>query len=145
MKIEVIKEAGGVFRPATDLEFEKTIKFKTGEQYAVDIKLRRNPAFHRKMFAFFNFCFEHWKGPNEFQSETTQFNVFRSNLTVLAGYYDTCYTIKGETRIEAKSLSFSSMEQEEFESCYQSIIQAAMKHIFKTSDQNTYNQLLSFF
>jgi len=145
MKIEMIKEAGGVFRPASDIEFDKTTKFKTGEQYQVEIKLTRNPKFHRKVFAFFNFCFEYWAGINQYQSESKQFDVFRNHLTVLAGFYDQFVSIHGDLRVEAKSLSFSAMSQEEFEECYLALTRAAMKHVFKTADENTYNQLLSFF
>jgi len=78
-------------------------------------------------------------------NESKQFDVFRQNLTVLAGYYDQLYTIKGEVRIEAKSLSYGSMSQDEFEDCYSALISAAIKHIFQTTDESTYNQLLSFF
>lgn len=145
MKIEVVKQPGGVLIPASDMELEKLNKFKTGEQYQVEIKLTRNPKFHRKVFAFFNFCYEHWKGDNEFQSDSKQFDVFRNNLTVLAGFYESFYSIKGEARIEAKSLAFSSMSEEEFRECYNALINAAMKHIFKTMDNKTYNRLLSFF
>ena len=145
MKVNMIKHAGGVLIPASDLELEKMNKFKTGEQYEIEIKLSRNPAFHRKVFAFFNFCFAHWRGDNEFQSESKQFNVFRNHLTVLAGFYDEHYSIHGAARIEAKSLAYSSMKQEEFEECYNALINAAMKHVFKSSDENTLNQLMNFF
>ena len=65
MKINIIKQYGGVLVPASDMDSEKLTKFLTGEMYVIDIKLTRNPAFHRKVFAFFNFCFEHWEGENE--------------------------------------------------------------------------------
>ena len=145
MKIEFIKQPGGVLVPATDLEVEKLTKFRSGEQYTVEMKLSRNPAFHRKAFAFFNFCFAHWRGDNEFMDEAAQFDVFRKNLTCLAGYYDELWNIKGEVRIEAKSLSYGNMSQEEFESCYNALINAAMKHIFKGCDESMYNQLMGFF
>lgn len=145
MKVEMVKQPGGLLCPASDMEMEKLNKFKTGGQYTIEIKLVRNPKFHGKVFAFFNFCFAHWKGDNEFQSETKQFDVFRNHLTVLAGFFDSYHNISGGVRIEAKSLSFSSMPQEEFEECYNALIRAALKHIFKTTDDNTYNQLLSFF
>lgn len=141
----MIKEAGGVFRPVNDMEYEKTVKFKTGEQYSVEIKLARNPAFHRKVFAFFNFCFEYWKGDNEFQSESKQFDIFRQHLTCLAGFYDQYSNIHGEVRIEAKSLAFSSMNQEEFEECYNALIRAALKHVFPGADVGIENQLMNFF
>ena len=146
MKIEVIKHPGGVFSPANDMEFEKTVKFKTGEQYQVEIKLHRRPEFHRKVFAFFNFCFYHWKSDRVFIDETGQFDVFRKNLIVLAGFYDEYFNLKGEVRIEAKSLSFGSMSQEEFELCYSALINAAIRTIFKDLNDSTIeNQLLSFF
>ena len=145
MKIEVIKQPGGVLTAASDMELESLNKFKTGCQYSIEIKLSRNPAFHGKVFAFFNFCFQYWKGGNEFQCEKKQFEVFRKHLTCMAGFYESFYNIKGDLRIEAKSLSYDSMSQEEFEECYHALINAAMKHVFKSIDKNTENQLLSFF
>jgi Protein of unknown function (DUF1367) len=145
MKIEMIKLAGGVLVPASDMELEKLHKFKTNEQYAVEIKRTRSPKFHRKVFSFFHFCFEHWKCDREFPSESRQFDTFRNHLTVIAGYYDELVNIHGEIRIEAKSLSYSSMSQEEFEELYNSLILAAMRNIFHTSDEETYSRLMSFF
>lgn len=145
MKITCIKEAGGIFRPASDMEYEKTTKFKTNNMYDVEVKLPRNSQFHGKAFAFFNFCFEHWRCDREFLDESGQFDVFRKNLTCLAGFYAEYYNMKGEVRIEAKSLSFGSMTQEEFEKCYLALTNAAIEHIFKGCDENTYNQLVSFF
>ncbi len=145
MKIEMIKEPGGMFRPANDREQEKTSKFKTGEMYGVEVKLSRNIHFHRKVFAFFNFCFEYWNGDNDFQCEGKQFDVFREHLIVLAGFYDRYHKIDGGVRVEAKSIAFASMSEEEFHKLYTALINAACKHIFKTTDENTYNQLLGFF
>lgn len=146
MKVEMTKGAGGVLLPATYLEAEKLIRFKTGEMYTVEIKLSRNAAFHRKVFAFFNFCFEYWKGENGFQCEQKQFDVFRDHLTVLAGFYDSYHGIGGNVRIEAKSISYAKMSQEEFEKLYTALINAAIKHVFGgTTDENTLNQLQSFF
>ncbi len=145
MKINFIKQAGGVLIPASDLETEKLTRFKTGEQYEVEIKLTRNVAFHRKVFAFFNFCFEFWKGDNEFQCEQKQFDVFRDHLTVLAGFYGSYAGIDGRVRVEAKSISFSKMSQDEFELLYNALINAALKHVFPNADQTTIDQLYNFF
>ena len=145
MKIEMIKHSGGLLIPASDFELERLNKFKTDGQYTIEIKKSRNPAFHRKVFAFFNFCFEYWKGDNEFQSESKQFDVFRENLMCFAGFYESFYNIKGEVRVEAKSISFSSMEQEEFEECYLSLINAAIKHVFQGANSDIENKLLAFF
>ncbi len=146
MKLNVEKLPGSRLVAYDDYAVDKLNKFKTGEVYEVEIKLTRNPQFHRKVFAFFQFCFSHWKGDNEFQNESKQFDVFRQNLTVLAGFYESFYNIKGEARVEAKSLSYGSMGQAEFEECYSALINAAIKHIFAGSnDEILYNRLLGFF
>lgn len=78
--------------------------------------------------------------------ERGQFNVFRNNLTVLAGFYTEYYNLKGEVRIEAQSLSFGSMQQDEFEQHYQALIGAAMRHIFNQDcGSRIEKKLLSFF
>ncbi|ENA9892037.1 DUF1367 family protein, partial [Escherichia coli] len=109
----------------------------------------RNPSFHRKMFAFLNFCFQYWCAEHagyEFSDEATQFDEFRKNLTILAGFYDVVTTIRGEVRYRAKSLSYANMDQDEFERCYNSMINAALKHVFgRSNSPELNNRLLSFF
>ena len=149
MEIQMVKQPGGLFVPAFDTDVERVEKFKAGGMYPVEIKQSRNPDFHRKVFQFFQFCFQHWsadKTDSRFKSNAAQFDTFRKNLTVLAGYKEVTFTIDGRARVEPKSLSFGNMEQTEFEECYSALINAAIKHIFgNTKDQNTLNQLQGFF
>lgn len=149
MQIDLVKHPGGVFSPVNDSDLERLHRFKNGETYTADIKLTRNPKFHRKVMAFFGFCFSHWCADRAglgSADETTQFNRFRKDLTILAGFYDTVTNIRGEVRAEAKSLSYAQMEQEEFERCYSSLINAAIKHVFAgTKDPQILNQLQSYF
>ncbi|OOF58313.1 DUF1367 family protein [Rodentibacter genomosp. 2] len=148
-KFQMMKLPGGVFSPANETEAEALQKFRNGEQYEIEIKQSRNPAFHRKVFAFFNFCFEHWsvdKTEWQYFDERKQFDTFRKNLTVLAGYKEVTYTLDGSLRVEAQSLSYGNMEQGEFEQCYSALINAALKHVFSdTTDENVINQLYAFF
>jgi len=146
MKINVMKMHSGILVPADDDGVDRMKRFKNNQAYTVDIKEFRNWEFHKKVFKFLRFCFAHWVSEHsEIQDEEKQFQVFRDNMTVLAGYYDTYYKINGETRVEARSISFDSMDQEEFEKYYSALINVALKHIFKTTDENTFNQLMSFF
>ena len=145
MRLEFIKQAGGVLVPADDVTADKLTKFKTGEQYQVDIKRTRNPAYHRKIFAFMNFCFQYWKGTNEFQDEAQQFDEFRNQLTIMAGYYDQVFDLKGQFTLRPKSLSFASMSQDEFEACSNAMIQAALTNIFRGCDESIQNRLYEFF
>ena len=147
MKIRMTKQPGGVLTPADDFEAERLTKFKTGEEYQIDIKLSRNPAFLRKVMQFFRFCFEHWDGRKTHPHLDDQqlFEHFRKELTKTAGFYYEAYDLQGRLHIEAKSLSYEKMEEEEFRRCYIALTNAAWKSLFSSCDESTYNQLLSFF
>lgn len=147
MKITVLKTAGGNLFPASDEDADKLTKFKTGEHYEIDIKLTRNPAFLRKVMVFFKFCFDHWDGESvlEYANTQAQFNTFRKDLTILAGFYVQTTRLNGDIRLEAESLSFASMTEERFQECYFALTKAALRHVFKTADELTYNKLIGFF
>ena len=145
MKIEFIKQPGGMLVPASDIESKKMSRFTTGEMYTVDITLSRNAAFHRKVFVFFNFCFDFWKAGNKYIDEPKQFDLFRENMIVLAGYHDEYYTIDGRVRVEAKSISYANMSQEEFEGLYSSLINVALAKIFVGANEGIEAQLYGFF
>lgn len=149
MIIPMIKNADGVFCPADEMYLSALQGFKNGELYEIEIKKTRHPAFHRKVFAFFKFCFDHWAADKtewRYFDERTQFDTFRKNLTVLAGYKVASYTIDGRMRVEAQSLSYGNMEQDEFERCYSALINAAMQNIFKgCNDERILDRLYAFF
>jgi hypothetical protein len=148
VKIKFIKQSGGLLCPASDIESDKMTRFKTGETYEIDIRLTRNAKFHGKVFKFFTFCYQHWSGERthwKFQDEAMQFESFRKELIKLAGFTVIVWNIDGTFTIEAKSLAFSSMSQEEYESCYKALIQAAMSNIFNSADEDTMQKLYSFF
>ena len=132
--------------PWDDIAIEEMNKFKTNEVYEVEIKRGRNPSFHGKVFSFLQFVYHHYQDPNEHLGQAESFNRFRKSLAVLAGYYESFYDYDGSVRLEARSLSYSSMKQSDFEEFYKAAITAAMRHVFNGSeDENLYNQLLSYF
>lgn len=150
MKVNFIKQPGGILFPASDIEADRLKRIKSGIVYEIDIKGgdKRNRGFHGKVFAFFNFCFQYWCADNtdyKFQCESAQFNSFRKDLTIKAGYFDWTVDIFGNAKPEARSLSFDSMDQEEFEACYSALIDAALATIFQGADMENSNKLYSFF
>ncbi|HIE9152615.1 TPA: DUF1367 family protein [Klebsiella variicola subsp. variicola] len=149
MQIDLVKHPGGVFSPANETDLERLQRFKNGETYTAEIKLTRNPSFHRKVMAFFGFCFEHWSAERaglEHMDEHSQFDRFRKDLTILAGFYVKTVRLNGDIRVEAQSLAYANMEQEKFERVYSALINAAIKHVFSgTKDKEILNRLQSFF
>lgn len=78
--------------------------------------------------------------------EHSQFDRFRKDLTILAGFYVQTVRLNGEVRTEAQSLAYASMEQEKFERVFNALINAAIKHVFAgTTDPAILNRLQSFF
>ncbi len=149
MEIQMMKQPGGLFVPAFDTEVERLERFRTGFIYPVDVKHGRNQEFHGKVFKFLQFCFDYWsadKTDERFKTSSAQFDTFRKNLTVLAGYRETTFTIDGRLRVEPKSLSFASMDQTEFQECYSAMINAALANVFNNAkDQRVIDQLVGFF
>ncbi|CAM3448171.1 hypothetical protein KLVA111870_01990 [Klebsiella variicola] len=78
--------------------------------------------------------------------EHSQFDRFRKDLTILAGFYVKTVRLNGDIRVEAQSLAYANMEQEKFERVYSALINAAIKHVFSgTKDKEILNRLQSFF
>ncbi len=144
----MVKTAGGNLWPADDMAAEKLTRFKTGAVYPIEIKQPRNPLFHGKVFAFFNFCFEYWDGTARFEylDHEAQFDEFRSKLTILSGYYiETWDPFTGELKLKAKSIAFGNMEQDEFEQLYNALIRVAIAKVFINCDSSIENKLMDFF
>ncbi len=150
MKVNFIKMPGGILSPASDIESERLNRLKNGIVYEVELKgcERRNRGFHGKAFAFMNHCFQYWSGNNtnvEFQCEKSQFDYFRKQLAIKAGFYDYVVDLNGSTMIQARSLSYDSMTQEEFEAVYSAMINAAIATIFQGASDEECQRLYSFF
>ena len=107
-------------------------KIKAGDAIHADFKRMRKPKFHRRFFAMLQLAFEYWE-PGEIDSKfgtpEKSFDRFRQDLTILAGYYQPVIRLDGTVRIEAKSISFGSMEQDEFEQVYNQVLNVILKKI----------------
>jgi hypothetical protein len=81
------------------------------------------------------FAYEHWT-PDVFESSKWEgitpeksFERFRKDLIILSGRYNAVYRIDGSLRIEAKSISFGRMSEEEFGELYSSTINVILKKV----------------
>ena len=113
----------------------KESKLKLGEIYEVEIKKKRNYQFHKKYFALLNLCFEN-------QEVFESIEDLRYFLTMKAGYYKQVDTGNG-TMFIPKSISFSSMDEIEFEQLYQNTITVICKFI-GIEKEDLLNEILNF-
>jgi len=133
-----IKQPNGTLMPAYDSDRELMSKIKIGAPVKLKLTRARNYKFHRKYFALVNFAFDYWEPTKIEDAEskwlrhvTPEKNLdrFRADLTILAGHHNAFFRVDGSTRIEAKSISFGSMSEDEFEKLYSATIDVILKHI----------------
>lgn len=105
---------------------------KQGEIVSAEIKRPRNYDFHKKYFALLNYAFGVWEpGKLEYKGQRVGKSIdrFRKDVAILTGHYEIVTTIKGDVRAEAKSISFGSMGEDEFEKLFSETINVLIKHI----------------
>jgi len=111
-------------------------KHKLGSIVRSETTAMRNYRFHKKLFALLNLGFEYWE-PAEIDCKhgvpEKNFEQFREDTIILAGFYKIHYRLDGSFRPKAKSISFARMGNDEFESLYQKVLTVLVKNIQKFS------------
>jgi hypothetical protein len=125
-ELQLIKHPGGILRPANLADDEALQRIQNGKLVLADIKQPRNPTFHRRFFALLNFGFEYWNPlPVEIDGRTFEaeknFDRFRKDVLILAGYRKVVVNIKNEARYEAESISFANMDETQFREVYRAV------------------------
>lgn len=133
MEIAFIKTPQGLV-PLDDDEAEKMRRFKNGAVVRSDFKAMRNGGFFRKWWALVKMAFD-------LSSERMQpmmhkgvevkpcYERFRKDVTILAGHYTPVFNALGEVRLEADSLRWSEMSEEEFDKLYSDTIDCILQKI----------------
>jgi hypothetical protein len=131
-ELVLTKAPGGALIPADPQAAEYIAKLKLGAAVRAQVKQQRNPRFHRKYFALLNLAFDTWE-PTEAtykgQRVGKNFDQFRNDVIVLAGFYEMAVNLKGETRLTAKSISFANMDKSEFDDLYNATCNVILQRI----------------
>ena len=124
---------------------------KNGETYQADIKQPRNAKFHAKYFALLNYAFSFFENADiKYQGEhiSANFERFRNDITILAGFYEATYDINYKVHLKAKSISFARMSEDEFEKLYNCTIDVILAKVLtrqtKTDIDSAVNNILGF-
>jgi len=144
MDLIIVKTASGLFAPYGEESQEAVAKVKVGQLLQGKFTRMRNYEYHKRMFALWQLGFDIYTetAPGvEYKGERIQptLDRFRKDVTILAGYYETSVRLDGTIRVEAKSISFASMDQTEFEALFSASINVILARCFKpgamTEDQ----------
>jgi hypothetical protein len=57
------------------------------------------------------------------------FDQFREDITILAGFYEQTFNLKGEMKMRAKSISFANMEDDEFSELYEAVLTVLLREV----------------
>lgn len=113
--------------PAHQSDLDEVKKLPAYQPIRVKVQRIRNPDHHRKYFALLNLAYDYWEPENQVGEKN--FDRFRKDVIILAGFYERYVRLDGSTRIEPKSISFGSMEQDEFEELYSKTIDVIIKYV----------------
>ena len=130
----MIRQPGGALHPATDEDAQALQKIKSGSAVRVEVKQIRNYKFHRKWFALAKYAFDIWSETmpqREYKGQMVmpEFDRFRKDLIILCGYFGAVYNVRGEVRVEAKSIGFAGMNEETFEALFSKTIDVILAKI----------------
>ena len=129
------KTLSGALAPADSETAAFLARIRLGQGLRAEVKRARNILFHRRMFALLNFAFDLWDCPAlEYQGQPVakNFDRFRKDITVLAGFYEAVTNLRCEVRLEAKSLAFHNMGEEEFERVYKAVLGVVWDRILRS-------------
>jgi hypothetical protein len=134
MEILLLRTQQG-FAPADDDAREDIKRFKLGSVARMKVTLARNLRFHRKFFALLQVGYQYWSEtcePIEYKGRPVlpDFERFRKDVIISAGFYRPVWNIKGELRVEHESISFGSMTEERFNQLYDAVIRVLLEKVF---------------
>lgn len=127
MKGHFVKIGDGLLMSADEDTRAFLEKFRIGGGVAAEITKARNIKFHRKFFALLRLAYDAWNAGDAVKN----FDRFRQDIVILAGYYDVVADIGGGVTPVAKSISFASMEEAEFEKVYKAVLDVVWEKILR--------------
>lgn len=131
----LIRTPSGALAPADEDSRNLIGSLKVGAPIRAKLAKARNIKFHRKAFSLFKLAFDLWEPGDtlEYKGQRVEksFDGFRKDITILAGFYKAAYNVRGEVRLEAESLSFSSMSEDRFEQVYRAVLNVVWKRVLQ--------------
>ena len=136
--------------PAHESDAEVLKKLPVGQPIRVKVTRVRNPQFHRKFFALLNYLYDIWEPPvaiaehelrsGKFDPDLAQpeknFDRFRKDIIILAGFFTHQFRVDGSVRVEPKSISFAAMDETEFEELYGKVIDVGLKYVARNYSED---------
>lgn len=143
MKLSLVNTISGFLIPETDEDYKNKLHLGIGETYIAEIKLVRNPEFHRK---YFKMIATAWALlPEAVQTYFRSSEGLRKYAEVAAGYCEPFFSpSRGEWLEVPKSIAFDKLEQADFEKLYVGVRTVLDAVVTRYVSEEEFKRLLQF-
>lgn len=129
------KKIGGALVPDDDATVDQLQKRKAGTVYLVEFSVPRNIKFHRKFQALVNLVFDN-------QDKYSNREDLLTELKLQVGHYEEHITLGGRVIYQPKSISFASMDEDEFSTFYSKVIDVVLRHFLTGMDKDELDDMV---
>lgn len=144
MNLHLLRVPQG-FVPASQDDAELIDSVRVGDVIHAKFKRMRNPRFHRKFFALLSVGFDHWEPPaQDYAGLPVQKNreFFRKEAIKAAGYVEPAHDLRGNLLLYAKSISFGSMGEDEFQQLYSDVGNVLLQNVLTNYTADDLDQVV---
>lgn len=108
------------FVPADEPSAQIARRYKVGEVYRAEVKKPRSYRAHCLCMALLTLTFEN-------QERYDNFEHFRKAVAIAAGHVEELVTLDGEVLLQPKSISYSALDQVQFEKVFAAMMTVCAK------------------
>ena len=141
MKLNLVNTPRGFLVPETDADYDAKAKLKIGETYSAEIRLVRNPEFHRLYFQMLRTAWDFL--PDAIRTERFHGSqeAFRKCMEITAGYYEEFYSPRFNDWVQGpKSIAFEKLDETGFRELYNGVRAVLDKILTRYISQETFEQ-----
>jgi hypothetical protein len=128
----LVKSSAAALVPLDQPTIDYIDRCPEGAGLLASVKQYNCPAFHRKMFALLQHAYDVWEPRDvRYRGEPVRknFEAFRRDLTIMAGFGDVYVDLDGRLRLVAQSLDFSRMNQTQREALFSALVDVVLTRI----------------
>lgn len=140
--IHVVKTKGGLY-PIYESDQDAMQKIADGEIIEISWKQARNWRNHKRYFAMLKMTIDNL--PDEFPDNYRNIEFLRYEIMIGIGHCEFRSSIGGNIYPVAKSMSFSKMDEQEFQEIFKLSQNYILRHFLKDIDEETFNNNLNLF
>jgi len=140
-----LKKIDNVLVPDNEESGMYLFQCKNGQVLKASVSKPRNYEFHKKYFALLNYAYDCFNPDIEYKGEKIDknFDRFREDIQILAGYGIPTVNLNGEVRYISRSISFGSMSEDDFEKLYSNVVNVILQRVLKGYDREELDKVVS--